>query len=59
MAKLQLAMASIGYYDGSIDGRFNSRLATAVSDYCASNGLQAVQSVSPALRAGIYELAKA
>jgi len=30
-----------------------------VSDYCASNGLQAVQSVSPALRAGIYELAKA
>ncbi len=59
VAKLQLAMASIGYYDGSIDGRFNSRLATAVSDYCASNGLQAVQSVSPALRAGIYELAKA
>ncbi len=59
VAKLQLAMASIGYYEGSIDGFFDNRLIAAVSDYCASNGLQAVDSVSPALRARIYELAKA
>jgi len=59
VAKLQLAMASIGYYAGSIDGVYDNRLAAAVSDYCASNGLQAVDSVSPALRAEIYELAKA
>ena len=59
VAKLQLAMASIGYYEGSIDGLYDSRLTAAVSDYCASNGLQAVESVTPALRAEIYELAKA
>ena len=59
VAKLQLAMASIGYYAGSIDGVYDNRLAAAVSDYCASRGVQAVDSVSPALRAEIYELAKA
>jgi len=59
VAKLQLAMASIGYYEGSINGLYDNRLAAAVSDYCASNGLKAVDSVSPALRAEIYELAKA
>lgn len=59
VAKLQLAMASIGYYEGNIDGLYDARLTAAVSDYCASNGLRAVDSVSPALRAGIYELAKA
>jgi hypothetical protein len=30
-----------------------------VDDFCASNGMQAVQSVSPALRAEIYDLAMA
>lgn len=59
VAKLQLAMASIGYYEGSIDGLYDRRLTAAVSDYCASNGLKAVDSVSPAMRAEIYELAKA
>ena len=59
VAKLQLAMASIGYYEGSIDGLYDNRLTAAVSDYCASNGLKAVDSVSPAMRAEIYELAKA
>lgn len=59
VAKLQLAMASIGYYEGSIDGLYDSRLTAAVSDFCASNGLKTVESVSPAMRAEIYELAKA
>ena len=58
VAKLQLAMASIGYYEDSIDGLYDNRLSAAVSDFCASNGLQAVKSVSPALRAEIYALAK-
>ena len=59
VAKLQLAMASIGYYDGSIDGLYGKSLSNAVDDFCASNGMQAVQSVSPALRAEIYDLAMA
>lgn len=56
VAKLQLAMSALGYYDGSIDGHYDNSLADALADYCASNGLQAVQSVSPALRAEIYSM---
>ena len=59
VAKFQLAMASLGYYDGSIDGLYNTRLAQAISDYCVSKEMRAVQSVSPALRAEVYDLARA
>ena len=59
VAKLQLAMTSIGYYDGYIDGMYDDNLARALNDYCASNGIQTVQSVSPALRAEIYSMAMA
>ena len=33
-------------------------LASAVANYCASNGLEAAQSITPALRAEVYDLAK-
>ena len=59
VAKLQLAMTSIGYYDGYIDGMYDDNLVRALNDYCASNGIQTVQSVSPALRAEIYSMAMA
>jgi len=59
VARFQLAMTSIGFYEGSIDGTFGKSLSDAVADYCASRGMQAVRSVSPALRAEIYDLAKA
>lgn len=58
VAKFQLAMSSIGYFDGTIDGLYDDQLASAVADYCTSNGLQAVQSITPALRAEVYDLAK-
>ena len=58
VAKFQLAMSSIGYYDGTIDGLYDDHLASAVAEYCASNGLQTVQSITPALRAEVYDLAK-
>ena len=59
VARFQLAMASIGYFSGCIDGHYDSGLVDAVSDYCVSTGIAAVQSVTPALRAQIYDLAKA
>ena len=58
VAKFQLAMSSIGYYNGIIDGLYDDHLASAVANYCASNGLQAAQSITPALRAEVYDLAK-
>ena len=59
VAKFQLAMSSIGFYNDSIDGLYDDRLADALADYCAANGMQAVQSVTPALRAEVYSMAKA
>ena len=59
VAKFQLALSALGFYNDSIDGLYDGRLADALADYCASNGMQAVQSVTPALRAEVYSMAKA
>ena len=59
VARFQLALSSLGYYEDSIDGLYGTSLEDAVANYCASNGIKAVQSVSPALRAEIYDLAMA
>ena len=56
--RLKLALAAAGFYQCVIDGIYDDGLADAVADYCASKGRQAVQSVDPALRAEIYELAR-
>lgn len=56
--RLKLALAAAGFYQGVIDGMYDDALADAIAKYCASNGRQAVQSIDPALRAEIYDLAR-
>jgi peptidoglycan hydrolase-like protein with peptidoglycan-binding domain len=51
---LQTSLSSLGYYTGTLDGKYGSGTTTAVMNYQASNGLRVTGTAGPAMQRMLY-----
>ncbi len=54
VSTLQTSLASLGYYGGSLDGKYGSGTTTAVKNYQAAHGLRVTGTAGPAMQRMIY-----
>ena len=54
VTSLQTSLASLGYYSGTLDGKFGSGTTTAVKNYQAAHGLRATGTAGPAMQRMLY-----
>jgi peptidoglycan hydrolase-like protein with peptidoglycan-binding domain len=54
VTSLQTSLASLGYYGGSLDGKYGSGTTTAVKNYQASKGLRVTGTAGPATQRMLY-----
>ena len=52
--RLQTALASLGYYGGSLDGNYGSGTITAMKNWQAAKGLRVTGVASPAMQRTLY-----
>ncbi len=54
VTSLQNSLASLGYYGGTMDGKFGSGTTTAVKNYQASKGLRVTGTAGPAMQRMLF-----
>jgi peptidoglycan hydrolase-like protein with peptidoglycan-binding domain len=54
VTSMQTSLASLGYYGGSMDGKYGSGTTTAVKNYQAAHGLRVTGTAGPAMQRMIY-----
>ena len=54
VSSLQSSLQALGYYGGSVDGRFGSGTTTAVQQYQAANGLRKTGTAGPAMQRMLF-----